>query len=124
MTPTFDILIQDFFCRRLIEQQGVSPRTVEAYRDTFRLLLAYLPKRLGKAMNDLTLADLDAANVIAFLDHLQTERGNGARTRNARLAVLRSFAPYAAARARRPCRWPIVCWPSRRSAMPNRSWAT
>ena len=47
MTPTFDILVQDFFCRRLIEQQGVSPRTVEAYRDTFRLLLAYLPQRLA-----------------------------------------------------------------------------
>ena len=43
MTPTFDNLIQDFFCHRLIQQQGVSPRTVEAYRDTFRLLLAYLP---------------------------------------------------------------------------------
>ena len=48
MTPSFDTLVQDFFCRRLIEQQGVSPRTVEAYRDTFRLLLAFLPQHLGK----------------------------------------------------------------------------
>ena len=77
MTPTFDTLVQDFFCRRLIEQQGVSPRTVEAYRDTFRLLLAYLPQRLGKPVPALCLADLDAPTVLAFLDHLEAERGNG-----------------------------------------------
>lgn len=106
MTATFDSLIQDFFCRRLIDQQGVSRHTLEAYRDTFRLLLAYLPLRLRKALNDLALADLDAANVIAFLDHLQTERGNGARTRNARLAALRSFARYAASRD--PTALPLV----------------
>jgi len=71
---------------------------VAAYRDTFRLLLAYLPLRLGKAMTELALADLDAANVIAFLDHLEAERGNAARTRNARLAALRSFVRYACSR--------------------------
>src|SRR5262249_37712490 len=60
MTPTFDVLIQDFFCRRLIEQQGASPQTVVAYRDTFRLLLAYLPGRLRKPVTELALADLDA----------------------------------------------------------------
>jgi integrase/recombinase XerD len=106
MTPTFDTLIQDFFCRQLIHQQGVSPRTVEAYRDTFRLLLAYLPQRLHKAMTDLSLADLDAPTVIAFLDHLEAERGNGPRTRNARLAALRSFMQYAASRD--PTAWPLV----------------
>jgi site-specific recombinase XerD len=106
MTPTFDALIQDFFLRRLIEQQGVSRRTVEAYRDTFRLLLAYLPQRLAKPMSTLALADLDAANVIAFLDHLEAERGNGARTRNARLAALRSFVRYAASRD--PTAWPLA----------------
>jgi hypothetical protein len=55
MPPTFDTLIQDFFCRRLIDQQGVSPRTVEAYRGTFPLLLAYLPQHLrirGKGRNE------------------------------------------------------------------------
>jgi site-specific recombinase XerD len=98
MTPTFDNLIRGFFCCRLIEQQGVSQHTVESYRDTFVLLLAYLPGRLGKGATDLTLDDLDASNVIAFLDHLQTQRGNGPRTRNARLAALRSFARYTASR--------------------------
>jgi integrase/recombinase XerD len=106
MTPPFDTLVQDFFCRRLIEQQGVSARTVEAYRDTFRLLLAYLPKRLGKAVPSLGLEDLDATTVLAFLEHLETERGNGPRTRNARLAALRSFVRYAASRD--PTAWPLA----------------
>jgi integrase/recombinase XerD len=106
MTPTFDTLVQDFFCRRLIEQQGVSPRTVEAYRDTFRLLLAYLPRRLGKPAPSLGLDDLDAPAVLAFLDHLEAERGNGPRTRNARLAALRSFVQYAASRD--PTAWPLA----------------
>ena len=106
MTPPFDTLVQDFFCRRLIEQQGVSPRTVEAYRDTFRLLLAFLPRRLGKTVPELGLEDLDAATVLAFLDHLETERANGPRTRNARLAAIRSFVQYGASRD--PTAWPLA----------------
>ena len=106
MTPSFDILVQDFFCRRLIEQQGVSPRTVEAYRDTFRLLLAYLPKHLGKQAPAIGLGDLDAPAVLAFLDDLETNRGNVPRTRNARLAALRSFVQYAASRD--PTAWPLA----------------
>jgi site-specific recombinase XerD len=120
MTPTFDILVQDFFCRRLIEQQGVSPRTVEAYRDTFRLLLAYLPQKLGKPVPSLCLSDLDALVVLAFLDHLETTRGNGPRTRNARLAALRSFVQYAASRD--PTAWPltrrVLAIPSKRFTKP------
>jgi integrase/recombinase XerD len=120
MPPAFDILIQDFFCRRLIEQQGVSPRTVEAYRDTFRLLLAYLPQRLGKPVPSLGLSDLDAPTVLAFLTHLETERGNSPRTRNARLAALRSFVQYAASRD--PTAWPlahrVLAIPSKRCAKP------
>jgi site-specific recombinase XerD len=106
VTPSFDTLVQDFFCRRLIEQQGVSPRTVEAYRDTFRLLLAYLPQKLGKPIPALALADLDAPVVLAFLDHLEADRGNGPRTRNARLAAVRSFVQYAASRD--PTAWPLA----------------
>ena len=106
MTPPFDILVQDFFCRRLIEQQGVSPRTVEAYRDTFRLLLAFLPQHLGKAVPAIALADLDAPAILAFLDHLEAHRGNGPRTRNARLATVRSFVQYAASRD--PTAWPLT----------------
>lgn len=106
MTPSFDVLVQDFFCRRLIEQQDVSRCTIEAYRDTFRLLLAYLPERLGKAVPAIGLEDLDATTVLAFLDHLETERGNCPRTRNARLAAVRSFVQYAASRD--PTAWPLA----------------
>ena len=120
MTPPLDILIQDFFCRRLIEQQGVSPRTVEAYRDTFRLLLAYLPGWLRKPVPAIDLADFDAPAILAFLDHLETQRHNGARTRNARLAAVRSFVQYAASRD--PTAWPlarrVLAIPSKRYTKP------
>lgn len=120
MTPAFDVLIQDFFCRRLIQQQGVSPRTVEAYRDTFRLLLAYLPGHLGRPLADLRLADLDAPAVLAFLDHLEAERGNSARTRNARGAALRSFVRYAASRdpTALPLANRVLAIPAKRYAKP------
>jgi integrase/recombinase XerD len=120
MTPPLDILIQDFFCRRLIEQQGVSQRTVEAYRDTFRLLLAYLQSRLKKPVPAFDLADLDAPTILAFLNHLETDRHNGPRTRNARLAAVRSFVQYAASRD--PSAWPlarrVLAIPSKRYTKP------
>src|SRR3954469_21933495 len=120
MTPSCDTLVQDFFRRRLIEQQGVSRRTVEAYRDTFRLLLAYLPQHLGKPVPALCLDDLDAPAVLAFLDHLEAGRGNGPRTRNARLAAVRSFVQYAASRD--PTAWPlarrVLAIPSKRYTKP------
>ena len=120
MTPPLDILVQDFFCRRLIEQQGASRRTIEAYRDAFRLLLAYLPVRLKKPVPSLELSDLDAPAILAFLDHLETERQNGPRTRNARLAAVRSFVQYAASRD--PTAWPlarrVLAIPSKRYTKP------
>lgn len=120
MTPPLDILVQDFFCRRLIEQQGASRRTIEAYRDAFRLLLAYLPSRLKKPVPSLGLSDLDAPAILAFLDHLETERQNGPRTRNARLAAVRSFVQYAASRD--PTAWPlarrVLAIPSKRYTKP------
>ncbi|WP_050994752.1 phage integrase SAM-like domain-containing protein [Sinorhizobium fredii] len=66
-----------------------------AYRDTFRLLLYFAEATIGKAPTRLTLAYLDAQLLLSFLDHLEKERSNGARTRNARLAALRSFLKYA-----------------------------
>jgi integrase/recombinase XerD len=120
MTTALDILIQDFFCRRLIEQQGVSQRTIEAYRDTFRLLLAYLRDRLKKPVPAFNLSDFDALAILAFLDHLETERHNGPRTRNARLAAVRSFIQYAASRD--PTAWPlarrVLAIPSKRYTKP------
>ena len=94
----FPVLLQDFFLRRLIEQRGASARTIESYRDAFELLLGFVEQRTGKQPSALSMADLDAPVVLDFLDHLETERGNGARTRNARLAAVRSFMRYACVR--------------------------
>lgn len=97
MTPLAPLL-QAFFIERLQRQRQASPHTIAAYRDTFRLLLGFAEKRLGKAASDLLLADVDASFVGAFLDHLEKDRGNTTRTRNARLAAIRSFFRFAATR--------------------------
>lgn len=91
-------VLQGFFTTRLARQKNASPHTVAAYRDTFRLLLAYARDQTGKQPSALSLADLDAALVGAFLRHLEDDRGNSAATRNARLAAIRSMFAYAAPR--------------------------
>lgn len=94
-SPNFASLIQDFFCKRLIQLQNVSTNTVASYRDTFRLLLHYIQRCKQKNPTDVVLADLDAPTVMGFLDDLEHSRGNVIRTRNVRLAALRSFMKYA-----------------------------
>jgi integrase/recombinase XerD len=94
----FPQLVQDFFLRRLVAQRGASARTVEAYRDAFELLLGFAEQRTGRPPSALSLADLDAPLVLDFLDHLEIQRGNTVRTRNARLAAIHSFMRYAAVR--------------------------
>lgn len=88
-------LLQAFFTQRLIAQRRASGHTIAAYRYTFRLLLSYTSDRLGKPPSALELADLDAPLIGAFLDHLETSRGNSIRTRNARLAAIHSLFSYA-----------------------------
>src|SRR5438093_1054395 len=92
----FATLVQDFFCQRLLQQQNASARTVASYRDTFRLLLGFLEQSRKKQPVTLTLADLDAPTIAAFLDHLEKKRHNSIRTRNTRFAAIRSFLKYAA----------------------------
>lgn len=94
----FPQLVQDFFLQRLITQPGASARTVESYRDAFELLFGYIEKHTGTSPSALQMADLDAPLVLDFLDHLENERHNSARTRNARLAAIHSFMRYAAVR--------------------------
>lgn len=89
-------LLQSFFTDRLLAQLRASAHTVSAYRDTFRLLLRFAARRLGKAPCDLMVDDLDAPFIGQFLNHLEAERGNRARTRNARLAALHSFFRFVA----------------------------
>jgi integrase/recombinase XerD len=102
----FPQLVQDFFLRRLVAQRGASARTVESYRDAFELLFGFAEQRMGKSPSALELADLNAPLVLDFLDHLETERGNSVRTRNARLAAIHSFMRYAAVRD--PASLPII----------------
>lgn len=90
--------LQAFFTDHLIRHRQASPHTVAAYRDTFRLLLAFARDRTGRQPAELQLTDLDASLVGAFLDHLQTGRGNSVRTRNARLAAVHSLFRYASLR--------------------------
>jgi len=80
----------------LIAQRHASGHTIAAYRDTLRLLLGYATERIGIAPSRLDLADLDAPLMAGFLDHLERERGNSVRTRNARLAAIHSLFRYAA----------------------------
>ena len=89
-------MLQRFFVEHLGRHRAVSPRTIAAYRDTFRLLLSFAEAKIGKAPTAFALADFDAQLILGFLDHLEKERNNGARSRNARLAALRSFLKYAA----------------------------
>jgi len=90
--------LQAFFTDRLMRQRQASPNTIAAYRDSMRLLLRFATARLGKQPSKLDLADINAPLVGAFLDHLEHDRGNSVRTRNARLAAIRSLFRYAAFR--------------------------
>ncbi len=96
MTPStsFAGLLQAFFTERLLHQRRASPHTIASYRDAFRLLLRFAQARLGKHPSALALDDLDARFIGAFLDYVERERGNSARTRNVRLAAIHAFFRY------------------------------
>jgi integrase/recombinase XerD len=91
-------VLQAFFTDRLTRQRHASGQTIAAYRDTWRLLLTFAAARTGKQPGQLDIADLDAPLIGSFLDHLEHVRGNSPRTRNARLAAVRSLFSYAALR--------------------------
>ncbi|MBI2149795.1 MAG: site-specific integrase [Acidobacteria bacterium] len=92
----FPVLLEGFFTQRLMAQRQVSAHTIASYRDTFRLLLQFAEKRLHKAPSVVALIDLDPPLIGAFLDDLEQQRGNSARSRNLRLTAIRSFFRYAA----------------------------
>jgi len=88
--------LQAFFTERLAVQRQASEHTVAAYRDSLKLLLGFAATSTGKTPSRLQIADLDAPMIGAFLNHLETDRGNSVRTRNARLAAIHSLFRYAA----------------------------
>jgi integrase/recombinase XerD len=90
--------MQAFFTERLIGQRRASPHTIASYRDTLRLLLGFTAARTGTPPCRLDIAELDAPLIAAFLDHIEHQRGNCIRTRNARLAAIHSLFGFAALR--------------------------
>jgi integrase/recombinase XerD len=88
--------LQRFFTDRLIRQRQASQHTIAAYRDALKLLLTFAEEHTGTPIPRLDITDLDAPLIGAFLDHLETRRGNTVRTRNARLAAIHSLFNYAA----------------------------
>lgn len=90
--------LEAFFTERLARQRNASPNTVAAYRDTFCLLLRFAQQKTGKTPASLSMQDLDAPLVGAFLDYLEAERRVSVATRNARLACLHSFFHFASLR--------------------------
>jgi len=94
VAPTLEL----FFTERLAKQRQASPQTVRSYRNAMVLLLRFVADRTGKAPSALDWEDLDAETISAFLDHLEADRHNTARSRNSRLAAVRSLFRYAALR--------------------------
>ena len=90
--------LEAFFTERLLTQREASPRTVESYRDTLRLLLVYAGEKARKSPCQLDITDVDAVVVSAFLTHLEHDRHNSVRSRNTRLAGIHSLFRYAALR--------------------------
>ena len=92
--------LEAYFTERLIRQRRVSPHTIASYRDTFRILLAYIHRTTGTPPSRLAITDLDAATIGAFLQHLEQERGtrpargtSGSRRSNPSFATARCGTP-------------------------------
>jgi site-specific recombinase XerD len=97
MTPApLTYWLHAYFHEWLAQQRNCSRHTIQSYRDTWRLYLRYVAARRRRAVSALTLAELTAEEVLAFLNHLETERGDHIGTRNCRLAAIRSFYRYLA----------------------------
>jgi integrase/recombinase XerD len=95
---TLPDLLEAFFRKHLAAQRGASVATTSSYRDALKLFLTFVSAQTKKHPCQLRIEELDQDMVLAFLDHLQRERGNSTRTRNCRLAAIHSFFHYAASR--------------------------
>ena len=112
---TLPALLQRFFTDRLCTQMEASRHTVAGYRDTFRLALALRERATRQAADQAQIEDIDADLIADFLVHGETARGNSARSRNTRLAAIRSFFRYV---AMTDPAWLLHC--QRILAMPNK----
>lgn len=96
--PSFAAIVQQFFTDYLVTQRALSPRTIASYRDSLMLFLDFATRRIGRAPTAMRLSDIEPDLILAFLDHLEHERGNSVRSRNLRLAALRTFLKFAGRR--------------------------
>ena len=90
------ILLERFFIDRLANQLDATANTVDSYRRSFVLLLRFARDRLGREPNDMLVTGIDAELVGEFLDHIETKRGNTARSCNTKLTAVRSFFSFVA----------------------------
>ena len=97
-TDPFPRLLQAFFYEWMVEQRNASVHTIRSYRDTWRMFLRFVAQQRQRSVAQLTWGDLTASEVSAFLQHTEQERHDSIGTRNCRLAALRSFFGYVAAR--------------------------
>lgn len=98
MTPLLGQLVQSFFTDYLSLQKGLRPSSIRSYRDTIRLFLCFISDQQRRPIAKLSIHDLAFDRVLAFLTHLEQERGNAVRTRNQRRAALNTFFSYLALR--------------------------
>lgn len=97
--PNFAVLLQSFFTQRMMHQRHASCHTIKSYRDTFCLLLKFIYQHTGKEPSKLAFSEIDAPLISRFLDEMEKGRQISARSRNVRLAAIRSFFRYAALEA-------------------------
>ncbi len=88
------LLVQNFFQGYLQRVRGASEHTVRSYRDALKLFFQFMVQRRGRSVADLSLDDVQADAVLAFLDHVESQRSNSAVTRNCRLTAIRSFVQH------------------------------
>lgn len=96
--PSFASLVQQFFTEYLVTQRALSASTISSYRDSLMLFLDFAQQRIGKAPTAMILSDIEPDLILAFLDHLEHDRCNSVRSRNLRLAALRTFIKFAGRR--------------------------
>ncbi len=118
--PSLGVLLQQFFVDYLMQQRHVSTCTIAAYRDSFQRLFAFAERRLGKWPDALGLEDLNANFILEFLKHLEKDRHNSIRSRNARFAAIRSFMHYVALKEPRvlALTQPVLAIPMKRFERP------
>jgi integrase/recombinase XerD len=121
MATDFAVCLRRFLTTHLAGLRGCSPNTIASYRDTFKLLIAYLRDERSTPPAKLTLDHIDTAAITAFLDWLEASRQNSASTRNQRLSAISSFYTWLQSEdpARMACCQNILAIPAKKQAQPT-----